>query len=756
MIGIDSDNFLGSSAISAASKSVPPCKNFLGPPGTPLGGGYRSPAVPSVQERLHPVCPNSEHEFQQLSPYQANRITKEIMRYMKELCRKRHVRLDMQYWERITYSLLSLETTKTIQIISAPAGSGKSTWIEAFSKTYIKISHEDPELAAALVGITIVLQKVEDLNRLAGELNSDAPEDNPYMVSLQGWSQSGQKCGFCRNLSVNSFDECHPKSCPYAQSCELQRFYRLAGTALIIGLTQERFVMLRESNNLDTVLYRQGEDGKWRPRRYLIFDEKYRMAQISILDKNCINKASIEFTQLIERKSAADSRVRSLQQSLSYLIDRPFQAMRRSCCLETAEGRLDIQAGFCTLPPEYMEAKEQADFQSFSDLVLSQKKQYATKHLRIALTVMTALYDGKECLFSKANGFSITYIEPPPLQYGKSQSVIFDATAEVDEDYRSLQNAEFSKGVPERKPCCLYFRIFRHKDLNASKTAMDLAWKISAFSQFVAEVMEDSDGDVFLCSYKNYAEALADCLRKTLSDEDYRRILLMPDREHDTVPYFGGTNGSNIFHEATMVFMIGFPRYTPKDYLIYASAAYGEGQIANELAVIGEEKLASNRPDVLWTMPSIQSYMAHQLAARMEQEIYRCALRNPDFTGKINVYLFCPPEEMLKILCTRLKPESVITYDELPACVEICKSAARSYAGKQTQYGRLAQFLASWDGRKLSVQQLREELGISPAVWKDLMGDNRVKTLMEQYQIQRGGRGPNAFWCKPNQEKQCA
>lgn len=756
MADISANNSLETSAISAASKSVSSSETNARPLGTPLAGGMSSPSIPSVQDRLYPVCPNPEQGFQPLSPFQVERITKRVIDSMKELCKRRHIALDLKYWKRITHSILSSMSTETIQVVSAPAGSGKSTWIEAFSRAYIEISHEDPELAAALVGITIVLQKVEDLNRLAEVLNADASEDTPYMVSLQGWSVSGQKCGFCPNFSVTSFDECHPKSCPHAQSCELQKFRSLAATAPIIGLTQERFVMLREGGNLNTVLYRQVGDGQWLPRRYLIFDEKYPMAQISTLDKDCIDQASIEFSQLIGKISAADSQVRSLQQSLSYLIDRPFQAIRRSCCLETEKGRQDIQAGFCTIPKEYMEAKEQVDFQNYCDLVLSQKKQYATKHLRTALTVMAALYSGKECLYSKTNGFAITCIEPPPSQYGESQSIIFDATAEIDEDYRRLQNVVFSKGIPKREARCLYLHVFRHKDLNVSKAAMDLPWKLSALSQLIAKLMKGSDGDVFLCSYKNYAETLADCLRKTLSDEEYRRILLMPDREHDTVPYFGGTNGSNIFHGATTVFVLGFPRLNPRDYLIYASAAYGEGQIADDLAAIGEEKLASGRPEALWAIPSIQTYMAHQLAARMEQEIFRCALRSPDYTGEVNVYLFRPPEDMLSILCVRLKPEQVIHYDELPACVEVCKNSVRSYGGKPTQYGRLVQFLAGWDGRKITVQHLREELGISPAVWKDLMGDKRVLELLAQYQIQRGGRGRYAFWHKPNQEKQCA
>lgn len=707
--------------------------------------------IPTVQETLSPTYPDSEKGFQPLSDYLVEHITQRVMRHMKALCKQRHIALDLTYWEQQTRFILSSKNIKGTLVISSPAGSGKSTWIEAFAMTLMELFQDEKALETALVGLTIVLQKVEDLNRLAGVLNADTPPDSPRMVALQGWSTSGQRHGFCQNPSVNSFDECTPRQCSFTQSCELYAFHRQAPMAPIIGLTQERFTMLRDNNNLDQALCRLCPDGSLRHRRYLIFDEKFQMAQIFTLDKSCIDHASIKFSTFINKIGATDSQVRSLQQKLSYYIERPFQDLRRSLRIETQ----DIQAGLCKLPPKYVDSAERMAFHSFCDLIFHQKKQYATKELRTALTVMGALFNGEQCLFSKTNGFAISYIIPPLAHYGACQSIIFDATAEVDEDYHSLSNARFSKGTPKRKQCYLNLHIYQHKDLNVSKQAMNKPWKIPALSQFIAELVNHTNGQVFLCCYKDFAETMADSLKKDLCGKNYGRILSMPDREHDMVPYFGGTNGSNSFNTATEVFMLGYPRLNPKDYLIYTSAAYGVGQVADELMVIGEENLLSKKPDLLWTIPSVKTYMAHHLAARLEQEIYRCALRNPDFTDEINVYLFCPPPDMLEILCVRLNPTQVIYHDKLPACVDVCKRSARSYKGQPTQYGRLVQFLETWNGSKISVQQIQADLKISRAVWKDLMKDNRVKELLAQQQIQREGHGSNAYWYMVKQ-KQCA
>ena len=56
-------------------------------------------------------------------------------------------------------------------IISAQAGSGKSTWIQAFHLALKELFGEKSRLETSLVGTVIVLQKVADLNRLAEALN---------------------------------------------------------------------------------------------------------------------------------------------------------------------------------------------------------------------------------------------------------------------------------------------------------------------------------------------------------------------------------------------------------------------------------------------------------------------------------------------------------------------------------------------------------------------------------------------------------
>lgn len=631
----------------------------------------------------------------------------------------------------------SQSTEETI-IAPAPAGSGKSTWIEAFSLALMELFQSEPELAYSIVGLVIVLQKVEDLNHLAAKLNTDLATGNPNMVALQGWTRSGQQEGFCKNPDAKCFEDCTPSSCPYAPSCELRSFREKALMAPIVGLTQERFAMLKDSDSLGSILYRTMENGQVFHRRYLIFDEKFQMAGINTLSQDTFDQASQEITKLITKLSITDSTAMNLQRRVSYLMQKDFQQLRKALRISTKNGEQDIQAGFCSLTD--VELGQDLHYESFRSFLLEQRPKYVSKQLREAFTVMDALYARERCLFSKMNGFAVTRILPPNVHFGQGQAIIFDATAQIDEDYHNLEHVQILSGNPKRELCQVEFHIFTHKDLSISRQAMKSSWKISALSQLIAELAVPEP--MFICTYKDYSESFADSLPRNLLPNQLQNVLFMSNRERPTIPYLGGTNGSNDFHTATQVFMLGYPRLNPRDYLIRTCAAYGPERVASELDSIPQDQLANPKLNLLSLLPSMQQYVAHHLAARLEQEIYRCALRNPDFTGRIRVYLFCPPKDMLQILLQRISGTAIYEQN-LPDCVAAQKAAARRYEDGSTSYGRLALFLTEWDGKPISPGDLQAQLSISKAVWKDLIEDQRVLNLFEQFGVERSGRGRN-------------
>ena len=155
---------------------------------------------------LHPVCPDPDVGYQPLSDYLVAKLLRRTMQYFKNFCAARQVELDTKYWKRYTRRILETQSPDKALVISSPAGSGKSTWMQSFLLALRDVMKEQPEFDLSLVGVVVVLQKVEDLNELADLLNQDCAEDHPVMVSLQGWTDSGSRRGLCRNPSVDNYE----------------------------------------------------------------------------------------------------------------------------------------------------------------------------------------------------------------------------------------------------------------------------------------------------------------------------------------------------------------------------------------------------------------------------------------------------------------------------------------------------------------------------------------------------------------------
>lgn len=719
-------------------------------PPNPSDEGEKEAFPKECSQSLKAACPDPDTGFHPLTNYQIHRMVSAVMKTLKELCSKRGASLDLDYWKNYTKVILEQKSSDLALVISTQAGAGKSTWILAFLLTLKELFQEEL-FSRSVVGVAVVLQKVEDLNSLASVLNEGCPRDKPFMVALQGWNKSGKKLGFCLNSSVTSYDECpRPRtSCPYSQRCPILEFHDKAPLAPVVGLTQERFNMLRQTG-LNPLLQRICDDNRFHPRRYIIFDEKFKMASINTLSIETINDASSQFTNLISQLNTTDSNVRSLQQQLTYCVLRPYQEIRKMLRTKDDSGYRDLPFGFVTLPEELEE--HQKAYNDFRDLITIKKRKYSSQYSAQIFSVMNQFYAGEPCLFSKTNGFSMHHIEPPQIHFGSCQTIIFDATAEVDGDYRELDNILLLTDRPHSAKRSITYFVHTHKDLNVSKSAMAHSWKLPVFTRYIADIVSLRDCKVFLCTYKDLSIPLATELKKFLDRKDYDKILLMPDRDVDTIPFYFGTNGDNRFREAETVILLGYPRLNPQSYLTATCAAFGSDCIKREFELLSDEQLLEPQFNLM-ALPPIQDYVTHHLAARLEQEIYRSAQRNPAFTGTLHIHLFCPAKPVLDILTQRI-PGAVIYDRDVPDYVDEYRLSSRHYGNGSTSRARLLQFLDTWSGSQIRVSDLRTQLDISPAVWKDLIGDPQIKKKLEQMNVIRSGRGINTIWTLPS--GQCA
>ena len=146
----------------------------------------------------------------------------------------------------------------------------------------------------------------------------------------------------------------------------------------------------------------------------------------------------------------------------------------------------------------------------------------------------------------------------------------------------------------------------------------------------VEEILQTYPGKTFLCAYKKDTARLAD----SLSGKARAQLAWMPDPDRpgaQILPYFGGTNGSNLFRDCTNVILLGYPRLSPGVYLERCWAAWKEGGVGEAIRRVQLNMQDEAHPwrDGLRCLPMVADYEAHHLASRLEQEIYRCKLRDP-------------------------------------------------------------------------------------------------------------------------------
>ena len=715
-------------------------------PNRPIAGS-EAPNPPTASDLLKPRCPDPTKGFETLASFQVKRLTGLVMENLAEVCQERGVVLNTKYWKRITREILASDSRKSL-IIPARAGSGKSTWIQAFLQAFAHICQKDPRLDRALVGITVVVQKVETLNQLVEEINK---KYSTAMVALQGWNPSGSKRGFCANPEVIHYDQCRRYACPYSEHCRLLSFQQQAPYAPVVGLTQERFLLLREAGALDKILRRTFlSDQVTLPRRFLIFDEKITMAQTSTLNKPVIDQASTEIERLIRQGDLSDSQARSLQMQLSICIDMPFQRLRKEAEQSQTQDHPVPSMGWCTLEDD---SQRREQYNTFRRWVCSRRGIPRIAALNQVFSVMDLLYAGVSCPFCRSDGFTILRAIPPQLGWDGCQTILFDATAPVDEDYAGLTNCRFLDDVPREEGGSVTLTVYRSPSMGVSKSALQgSSWKLTAFTRLAEQLVREAKGPVFLCSYQMHAEFLAEQFSRRLQPEDFDKLYRMSGRNVPTLPYFNGTNGSNDFHQATTVILLGYPRLDPVSYLTSACAAYGEETVRRQWE---EAEASSCHPVQPTSLPLVQRYIAHHLAARLEQEIYRCAIRNPGNQEPVTIHLFCPPEEVLAILESRLpSPSCRVEITEVPAIFAKERDARRQYKGKPTSRARFLAFLEDWDGAFISTTELRKTLEISYAVWKDLLKDPHILDMFRQQGIYVRGRGSSAGLCRDDNLKE--
>ena len=671
--------------------------------------------------------------FSGLTAAQAVLVGDRVMHFLRELCRRRGAAVDFEYWRKIAKRVLKGLADRKPLVCPARAGSGKSTWITAFLLAACELRLNNDSLADVF-SVLLVLQKIESLNGIRdtiADFFTNAPET--LVVPLQGWTAASQKAGFCKNKQVTSFDQCRKDNCPFAASCDVLRFGQLAGQAFVLGVSQARFDLLRKGNALDGLLHQQENDHP----RILLFDEKFEFAPLYHLTQTTLDTASSQLERLITLRDLKDRRVFEKQRWSTKLLQRPFSLLRERTCIEldeTTKLKADMPYGVCSLKDA--EEVEKNRFYQFREYLNGPGKAFRTQQLSEAVEVIDHLYRG-DCLFTKLGPFTILGADEPQIVFGDSLTLVFDATALVDGDYEFLDVGRLPDSEPRHMEK-VHFHTYTAAEMNVSRQAMRKSWKLPGFCALAEDILRHYPGKMFLTTYKDLAAEIP----KLLAPEAVSRLLL----DGETCPYFGGTNGSNDFSEASLVMLLGYPRLSPQTYLERAFVYWGRSGIREQV----QEQMTQWSPlnvqqktDLHAQLPLTMAYEIRHLAARLEQEIYRCQLRNAKCEDTIYVFLFAPPQALRDRLSKRFKGSMRRDETGVPDCIAQAKANTKTYAGKLTSYARFTAWLDGWGGAPTPLDRILRDTGIGAESWKKLRQSDEFTPLLAQHGAEMTGRGRN-------------
>ena len=734
MINVDFDNNLMDNKTEqiVANETAPAQENTVKYPGAASAPEELLPQslqpAPLRRRQTGPTAP-----FDGLTAAQVVFMADRVMYYIEELCRRRGAAVDFKYWRKIAKHVLKGLADRKPLVCPARAGSGKSTWITAFLLAACELRLNNDPLADVF-SVLLVLQKIESLNGIRDTIANffpNAPET--LVVPLQGWTAASQKAGFCKNKQVTSFGQCRKDNCPFAASCDVLRFGQLAGQAFVLGVSQARFDLLRKGNVLDGLLHQQENDHP----RILIFDEKFEFAPLYHLTQTTLDAASSQLERLITQRDLKDRRVFEKQRWSTKLLQRPFSLLRERTCIELDEMtqlKADMPYGVCSLKDA--EEVEKNRFYQFREYLNGPGKAFRTQQLSEAVEVIDHLYRG-DCLFTKLGPFTVLGADEPEIAFGDSLTLVFDATALVDGDYEYLDVGRLPDSEPRHMEK-VHFHTYTAAELNVSRQAMRKSWKLPGFCALTEDILRLYPGKMFLTTYKDLAAEIP----KLLAPEAVSRLLL----DGETCPYFGGTNGSNAFNEASLVVLLGYPRLSPQTYLERAFVYWGPSGIREQV----QEQMAQwsplnvqQKPDLHAQLPLTMAYEIRHLAARLEQEIYRCQLRSADCEDEIHVFLFAPPQALRGRLSERFGDAEGRDETGVPDCIAQAKANTKTYAGKLTSYARFTAWLDGWDGSPIPLDRILRDTGIGAESWKKLRQSGEFAPLLAQHGAEMTGRGRN-------------
>lgn len=667
-------------------------------------------------------------EWSTASPHCISDLTEQVMDELDEYFSTRGLTYLSGQREllRDTVRLMLGEAESPVTTIPLLPGMGKSTLVRALVKVLTREFSRMSDYAKSLGGVILVVEKTAEAYELRDLIQENAPDRDLVRV-LESPNDFNIAHGGCQRSDTQTYAECPGKDCPQAAECRLLHAADKVNQTPFLVFMHARYDRYYIENLSSLREWSCGEKTIY-TRKLLIVDEAPNLMKVSTLSTSVIADCEgMISTYEPSYNPILDKQKRALLRELNFSLRMPFQRLLRQY---NTKG---ISVAVST--PNDLE-EEGFDWSKLY-LFCDQLERYAG--LRSDDIIET---------------ISVLSKQPAAYQIGQEHELTiphcrsFDTRDDLHTFILSgsafLSPELFDNPEIDTLPASVqesYQRLTIHVQrsdtrFSVSKTAMASKTTRNVLTVWLKNKLASMEGyKVLVVTYKGYAKVLWEAL----SEFHDRLIPLQADDgsgPKDSLPYFGGMNGSNRYNEADCVICAGLGRFDSEEYLNRALAFDFNGSAWEELEQACLDPSFQNKDK----LACVQQMRHRTMARDLVQLVFRSTLRNHDGKQPVSLWLIQPPEEV--VMHVRESFEDC-QYDEISELPFECLSelaAGRTFQGKPTHASKLLKWLKNWDGSPILIAEVRQQLDMTSGQWKEARKNAAVKAEFKHIESYGSGK----------------
>lgn len=623
------------------------------------------------------------------------------------------------------YRLVLEAKSNSVTAVPLVPGGGKSTCISAMLYVFAKhfADAENDPIAKYFGGIVVVVETSIEAHQLE-DLCKDVGGDSVVAV-VESVNDSNLRQYGCPTGKAVTSSECPGRFCDSFESCPLaQAVFRLNETPILIML-HARYQRYLEDMSQLSIWYDAQENEH--TRTLLVVDELPNLFESNDLSLESFRNAEAELeSHSMPHSAKARESLLALQQKWEWNVRVPFLKLTRNLVKsQRAYGLVPhnefIAAGF--------------DQGQLGNLSKTLSERFGDCK---APEIIDTILSGETGFFSNNRIFSVTM--PRLKKFDKRSgfaTIVFSGTAQLTPELPCSGADVIDAPLPESY-AHLRVVVQHCSGVSASRVAMSKDKNIAAVAEWVKNILaQETGGKALVATYKPHSIPLWTALGQAQN-----RVIPYTDRngrQEPQLPYFGGMNGSNVYSHTHCVICAGLNRFQPHEYLDrYIAMNPNENTLVNELEN-GLKSLVAATP--------VMDLQDIYLAADIIQLVFRSALRNHGCTQPITLYLFQPPNGVLRALRSFFGDCQVEEVSELPESCRLAATANCRYGGRQTNIGKLLDYLGTIQDAQITPSEIRSATGLTLNQYKEAMKNPTVKQLMVR-RFETSGSGKNTIYKK--------